>query len=1857
MKTKDVARTTSRLAIFTAIFLSLAVIAGMLPEQAESATVTLTTAENVTAKVTLNSPAAGKTVADFFVFGDNVKKSGGTSSFSDVTSNTGAAGMQTSNTAVPVAWTGGTPTASSAGSPDYDALGFGSSYSPRSTYAQFTVTMPTASGTLDFWMRPNGNTGTLSYKVTTGGVANTYTDSSGDNDLQHLAYSISAASVGEVITVMIDTVSGSNGWHNMGFVAAQLTVPAATVTFQAGSGGTISSGVTPQTVMQGGSCTAVTAAPNTGYQFVNWTGTGGFAGSANNSLTVSNVTADMTLTANFQLIPTKIIALSGDLSFGSVSVGATGQKNFTIQNTGNSVLTVSSISYPTGFTGNWSGGTIAAGGSQAVTVTFAPTAAQSYTGSVTVISDKTSGTETLAISGTGTAVPTKIIALSGDLSFGSVSVGATGQKSFTIQNTGNSALTVSSISYPTGFTGNWNSGTVAAGGSQAVTVTFAPTAAQSYTGSVTVSSDKTGGTNTLAVSGTGMVGATKIISLSGSLDFGTVCTGSKLRKSFTIQNTGNSPLNISSITYPSGFTGDWNSGTVAAGASQAVTIKFVPTAAQSYSGTLTVSSDKTDGTNTMLLSGTGTSSQMSIINVSGSLAFGDAFIGKTITRSINISNSGNKYLNISSLTFPVGFTCSTVSMGLSPGLSSSLSISFEPDAAQSYSGTLTINSDAGSGTNTIPVSGTGLEVSKIVGLSGSLAFGDVNISGVPKKLPFTISNTGESDLTVSSISFPAGFTGNWSSGTVPKGGSQSVTVTFGPTGVQAYSGTITVSSNKTDGENTIPVSGNGIQVPLSYTISGYVKDADNTGMGDVTLTFDNKGGSAVTDASGYYSKTFSAAWTGRVTPAKSGYGFSPVGRSYRDADSDQTDQNYTGGQNLSSFRIWIDKNGNGVYDAGEGVEGASVRVNNDTTDRGVTDSEGNIALQNVGIDDRIYAQKLFYSMNAPRADDKNFANTRSKNPYYAGTVNGKMYDFVMASDIMAADGSYNDFPGQGKNLATATKDAQGSILVRLVHPKIAWNLVVAFQEAQSAEFLDKIRTGFKSYADYMYNYTDGYSVVKNVVLVNGAYLNSKQWDFADVQILNEEWPSAIVFGIRDSGNISMGKVWAGRAPDQYNWYSALGHESGHYLFGFGDEYMNGNYTKVRDDSWTYRKTHDGGIREPNEFPKNYGLMDSNVDGTHELSDPTEYFPRTYSPSMNPDLVTNQFMENSGQSCWAFLKSYYQNDIKTQMAGQGFSDAFFNNLIVPPHTDGSYPGSDRTKRSEPAKMNHDTVTFIEWSPGSTRNTRDNENVSDADALVLDETGKPAVGAEVWLVSSDHRSFQGRANQNGIVQCGSLLIGKKLEAYLGGRKAEIVIDAKRERYVLTLPEKRMALRDDTSSGMVITAKPDSTNPKRLTITASGSLLSTAPSVTLSQTGGFSLSVPMTASGANQYSGTADCLYGSGNMQMSSGGSQAASQFKIFTTAFGPASGYYAPGNSLEMAYSPTSFTGTGPFVIMSSSMSVPPNNGLIQVGSVYGFGFSDAVTSVRNVIFNIKLPENGKGADLYLYGWNIATKTWVLIPGGERSLKYFSISIASLDYTAYSLFADPLPNDPTPPNPVTGFIASGSSGLWSVSLQWTTPIDTDVFAYDIRFNTVPVTEDNWDKCKSVGDIPKPAAPETIQSFTAEMPDPGVAYYFGIKAIDKADNVSVLAVSQPAKSQAKDTDGDGMPDAWEESNGLNPNVNDAQNDNDKDGLTNLEEYQNQTDPKHPDTDRDGFSDSDEVAQGTDPNNSKSHPISLSSSVPGDLDCDEEITLSDAITALRIVSGIDPPPVFCKNDVNGDGKIGLEEVIFILQKVAELR
>ncbi len=100
---------------------------------------------------------------------------------------------------------------------------------------------------------------------------------------------------------------------------ADFSIDAYSVTFVAGENGSIQ-GELVQTVNYGGDCTPVTAIPNTGYHFVDWTGD--YAGSEN-PLTVTNVTKDMTITANFAInvyTVTFIAGANGTLVGGSPQI-------------------------------------------------------------------------------------------------------------------------------------------------------------------------------------------------------------------------------------------------------------------------------------------------------------------------------------------------------------------------------------------------------------------------------------------------------------------------------------------------------------------------------------------------------------------------------------------------------------------------------------------------------------------------------------------------------------------------------------------------------------------------------------------------------------------------------------------------------------------------------------------------------------------------------------------------------------------------------------------------------------------------------------------------------------------------------------------------------------------------------------------------------------------------------------------------------------------------------------------------------------------------------------------------------------------------------------------------------------------------------------------------------------------------------------------------------------------------------------------------------------------------------------------------------------------------------------------------
>ena len=96
---------------------------------------------------------------------------------------------------------------------------------------------------------------------------------------------------------------------------------------------------------------------------------------------------------------------------------------------------------------------------------------------------------------------------------------------------------------------------------------------------------------------------TRILELFGDLDFGAMKAGtSPLPRQLTIRNRGNSPLTVTGITSPAGFTSTW-AGTLPAGGAHTTPVTFTPSSVGAYGGNITVHADHTAGTSTIAVSG------------------------------------------------------------------------------------------------------------------------------------------------------------------------------------------------------------------------------------------------------------------------------------------------------------------------------------------------------------------------------------------------------------------------------------------------------------------------------------------------------------------------------------------------------------------------------------------------------------------------------------------------------------------------------------------------------------------------------------------------------------------------------------------------------------------------------------------------------------------------------------------------------------------------------------------------------------------------------------------------------------------------------------------------------------------------------------------------------------------------------------------------------------------------------------------------------------------------------------------------------------------------------------------------------
>lgn len=533
----------------------------------------------------------------------------------------------------------------------------------------------------------------------------------------------------------------------------------------------------------------------------------------------------------------------GDLSlakasmdFGSVVAGATKTLTVTATNSGSAAITVNSATVSNAnfsVTAPSFPATIAAGQSTTLTLAFTPNTVGSFTATVTIAGNASDSTATISLSGAGITAGQLAGTPSTD-AFGNVTIGSQQSVSETVTNTGGTSVTISQAAISgTGFnlSGITTPVTINAGQSTSFTVTFTPQTAGAVTGKVTLTSNAPNSTLAISLSGTGIAPG-QLAGNPSSKAFGSVTVGTQQTASETVTNTGGTSVTISQAAVSgTGFSlsGLATPTTLAAGQSTTFTLAFAPQASGAVSGNVTLTSNGSNPTLTIPLSGTGVLAGQLTGNPS-SKDFGSVSLGGQQTASETITNTGGSSVSVSQITISgTGFSLSgnPAPMTLSAGQSATFNVTFTPQTATAASGGVTVTSTASNPTLTIPLSGTGtapqsgqLTVtpstlalgSVVVGQSGT-ASGSLSASG--GSVAVTGASTNNSAFVVGGLSLPV---------TIPSGQSATFSITFSPQTAATASATLTITSNALSSTTTETLTGTGTAAPthsvnLSWTAS------------------------------------------------------------------------------------------------------------------------------------------------------------------------------------------------------------------------------------------------------------------------------------------------------------------------------------------------------------------------------------------------------------------------------------------------------------------------------------------------------------------------------------------------------------------------------------------------------------------------------------------------------------------------------------------------------------------------------------------------------------------------------------------------------------------------------------------------------------------------------------------------------------------------------------------------------------------------------------------------------------------------------------------------------------------------------
>jgi hypothetical protein len=369
----------------------------------------------------------------------------------------------------------------------------------------------------------------------------------------------------------------------------------------------------------------------------------------------------------------------------------------------------------------------------------------------------------------------------------------------------------------------------------------------------------TGAAGSTGSGGTGSSGGGVLTGPSTSISFGNVAVGSTATQNVTVTNTGTGTVSISGATITGGvFTvvGGNPSSSLPVGQSATVQVQFTPTSMTPASGALIVTSDASDSSLSIALSGTGLEAVAAFSPTS--LNFSNLPVGQSSTQTVTLSNSGNMNLSVTAAAVSgTGFTMSGITMPatVAPNQSTTFSVRFAPTSTTGSTGSAQFTDNGQGSPQTFTMTGSAVATGSTLGANpGSFNFGNV-VVGSNGTQAITLTNSGTTAITINRVvAAGTGFSASvlTANQTIAAGATATVTAKFAPTTAGAVSGSITINSTATNAALVVSLNGTGTQGALTANPSSINFGSiliGNTASANVTVTNSGTASLSITAAS------------------------------------------------------------------------------------------------------------------------------------------------------------------------------------------------------------------------------------------------------------------------------------------------------------------------------------------------------------------------------------------------------------------------------------------------------------------------------------------------------------------------------------------------------------------------------------------------------------------------------------------------------------------------------------------------------------------------------------------------------------------------------------------------------------------------------------------------------------------------------------------------------------------------------------------------------------------------------------------------------------------------------------------------